>query len=32
MDDYAREYADVADPVWEDEFKGHPVKLMRGRQ
>ncbi len=32
MDDYAGEYADVADPVWEDEFKDHPVKLKRGRQ
>ena len=26
MDDYSRSYAEIADPVWEEEFKEHPVK------
>ena len=29
MDDYSRSYAEIADPVWEDEFKEHPVKTMK---
>ena len=26
MDDYSRSYAEIADPVWEEEFKDHPQK------
>lgn len=26
MDQYSRSYAEVADPVWEEEFKGHRLK------
>lgn len=26
MDDYARSYGEIADQVWEDEFKGHQVR------
>src|SRR5512136_1765862 len=29
MDDYSRSYAEIADPVWEDEFNGHPAKTKK---
>lgn len=29
MDDYSSRYAEVADPVWEEQFQEHPAKLKR---
>jgi MoaA/NifB/PqqE/SkfB family radical SAM enzyme len=29
MDHYSRSYAEVADPVWENEFKDHPLKAKK---
>ena len=29
MDQYSRSYAEVADPVWEEEFKDHPHKMKK---
>lgn len=29
MDQYSQSYADVADPVWEMEFKDHPHKMRK---
>jgi hypothetical protein len=29
MDEYSRAYAEIADPVWEEEFKDHPLKTKK---
>jgi len=29
MDSYARDYQAIADPVWEEQFKNHPLKARR---
>jgi hypothetical protein len=31
MDDYSRSYAEIADPVWEEEFQEHPLKAENKR-